>query len=130
MCDLPAKFFELILLPIVIGVATGLISSHLVSRRYLKKALLDECVRLVKRLCPYRKENVRDGDGLDETSWALQIQSEMLARRRFAYAAAQVAAIAKDVGTIPPLRDHGDAAARKERDSVKERWHRALGDLY
>ena len=71
---------ESIVVSVIVGLATGAISSWLVARRFYKKALLDDCSRLLRRLCPYRKSNVREGDGLEETSWALKIQSEIKQR--------------------------------------------------
>jgi hypothetical protein len=83
---------ESIVASVIVGLATGVISSHVVARRFYKKVLLDDCSRLLRRLCPYRKSNVREGDGLEETSWALKIQSEIM-QRLFSRQARQIEAL-------------------------------------
>jgi|GEM_PF-6202581 len=119
-----------LIVSVVIGVATGAFSSYYVSRKFYRLALLDECIRLIKRLCPYRKENVRGGDGLDETSWALKIQSEMLARNRFAKESETIETISRSIGGKSDLPNHNDGEATKTRDDEKAKWHEAIGELY
>jgi hypothetical protein len=113
---------------LVVGLATGVISSHFVARRFYKKALLDDCSRLLRRLCPYRKSNEREADGLDETGWALRIQSEIM-QRLFAREAREIEALSADVSAAPEI-DSSDPTAREARDRLKETWKKRVIDLY
>jgi hypothetical protein len=119
---------EPIIAAVIVGFVTGVISSHVVARRFYKKALLDECSRLLRRLCPYRKSNVREGDGLDETSWALKIQSEIM-QRLFSRDANVIAALSTEVGDAPEIDDKKDDE-RQARDQLKETWKKRVTDLY
>lgn len=122
-----AKAFELLLIPLAVGVITGVLSSHWVSRRYRKKALLDECSRLVRRLCPFRRENIRDGDGLEETAWGLRIQSEILAQASFYREAQTIEALSTEMGAMLTIR--GDSEETK-RTARKEEWKSVIARLY
>jgi hypothetical protein len=124
------KILEIIIIPIVIGVGTGLLSSYLVSRWFLKKGTLGECDRLLRRLCPYRKENVRAGDGLEETGWSLLIESEILAKHGFRKEAEAIRSLADTICSTLPLPDQADAATKAARDKLKEGWKKSVAALY
>jgi hypothetical protein len=113
---------------IVVGVATGAATSYYVAQRFYKKAVLDDCSRLLRRLCPYRRANVRDGDGLDETSWALKIQSEIMSGA-FPTAARAVAALAAEIAAAPEI-DSANDQERQNRDDLKESWKARIAKLY
>jgi hypothetical protein len=120
---------ESVLVPLIVGLATGVISSHYVARRFYRKALLDDCSRLLRRLCPYRRSNVREGDGLDETSWALKIQSEIM-QRLFPREARQIAGLSAEIGSAPEI-DSSKDDPRQARDRLKEEvWKKRVTDLY
>jgi hypothetical protein len=119
---------ESIVVSVIVGLATGAISSYLVARQFYKKALLDDCSRLLRRLCPYRKSNVREGDGLEETSWALKIQSETM-QRLFSRHAREIAALSAEIAATPEIDSSRDDA-RQARDQLKEAWKKRITDLY
>jgi hypothetical protein len=112
----------------IVGLATGAISSYVVARRFYKKALLDDCSRLLRRLCPYRRSNVREADGLDETSWALKIQSEIM-QRLFSREAREIEALSAEIAAASEI-DSSKEAERLARDQLKESWKRRVRDLY
>ena len=119
---------ESIVVSVTVGLATGVISSHFVARRFYKKALLDDCSRLLRRLCPYRKSNVREGDGLEETSWALKIQSEIM-QRLFSRQAREIATLSAEIAATPEIDSSRDDE-RQARDQLKEAWKKRITDLY
>jgi hypothetical protein len=119
---------ESIVASVIVGLATGVISSHFVARRFYKKALLDDCSRLLRRLCPYRKANVRESDGLEETSWALKIQSEIM-QRLFSRQAREIEALSAEIGAAPEIDSSRDEE-RQARDQLKQAWKRRVTDLY
>ena len=84
----------------------------------------------MKRLCPYRKENVRGGDGLNETSWALKIESEMLEKNGFYREASVVENLSKQIGEASELPNHNDKQATTARDEEKKKWQQKLSKLY
>jgi hypothetical protein len=114
---------------LIVGLLTGGITSYVVARRFYKKALLDDCSRLLRRLCPYRKANVREGDGLDETSWGLKIQSEIM-HRQFPREAQHIAALAAEIENTPEI-DPKNENERQARDRLKdEDWKKRVAKLY
>ena len=125
--ELLQKSFELVIIPFAVGVITGALSSLWVSRRYRKKSLLDECSRLVRRLCPYRRDNVRDGDGLSETAWGLKIQAEILADAGFSGEAQAIEALSKEMDAMPAIDGPQEEAKRTAR---KDEWKSTIARLY
>ena len=117
-----------IIISLTVGFTTGVITSHFVARRFYKKALLDDCSRLLRRLCPYRKSNVREADGLDETSWALKIQSEIM-HRLFSREAREIEALSAEIAAASEI-DSSKEGERQARDHLKETWKRRVAALY
>ena len=119
---------ESILTSLIVGLVTGALSSHFVARRFYKKALLDECSRLLRRLCPYRKLNQREGDGLEETAWALKIQSEIM-HRLFKREAQEIENLSAEIAAATEI-DNSKDAEREARNQLKDSWKRRVTDLY
>ena len=114
--------------PLVIGLITGLWSSYCISRRFRKKTLLDECSRLIRRLSPGRRENKREGDGLLETAWGLKIQSEIMAQAGFEHEGQQITKLAEEMEIMPDVEGRQDEEAK--RNQRKDEWKDILAQLY
>jgi hypothetical protein len=122
------SILEILVAPVLIGVGTGAFTSWKVARRFYRKALLDDCSRLLRRLCPYRKANDREADGLNETSWALKIQSEIMGRW-FRKEALEIEALSREIGSVGEV-ESAPLEARQDRDALKETWKKRVQELY
>jgi hypothetical protein len=112
------------------GVITGYLTSYLVSRRFYRKGQLDTVSTRLKACCPYRRESVRYGDGLDDTAHSLIIISEVMESAGFRRESGVVRSIAAEMEPLKTLPVPEPAVQKSERDALKNTWADRLSELY
>lgn len=112
-----------------VGLLSGVLSSAMVARLFYLRTLLDRVSERLKRCCPYRRENLREGDGLEETAWSLTIDAELLRSAKFRRASKAVLEISRQMQEFPTLSSpRPDETA--SRDNLKRRWEDSVRALY
>ncbi|NJK64751.1 MAG: hypothetical protein HC921_20460 [Synechococcaceae cyanobacterium SM2_3_1] len=118
-----------IIIGLLTGLLTGVLSGFYTSSYYRKKAYLDQALTSIKRLCPYRKDNVREGDGLSETGWSLRILGEVMKETKFSYEGSIIIELGNEICNVDNI-DEQDERLREERDRLKEKWYYRVYNLY
>jgi hypothetical protein len=122
--------FEVLIIPVLVGFLVGVGSSWYVSRRFRKKAFIDQGLITLKRLCPYRRENERAGDGLGETGWSFLILGEVMKEAGFKEEGIEIRRIGKEIESKSDLGKHPSSDIKAERDEDKRHWEKRILKLY
>jgi hypothetical protein len=72
--------------------------------------------------------NQREGDGLEETAWALKIQFEIM-HRLFKREAQEIENLSAEIAAATEI-DSSKDAEREGRNQLKDSWKRRVTDLY
>jgi hypothetical protein len=129
-CSQMESMFSNIIVGLLTGIIAGYFTSFLVSRRFYRKGQRDTVSTRLKACCPYRRESVRHGDGLDDTAHSLIIISEVMESAGFRRESGVVRSIASEMEPLTTLPAPEPPEQKREREALKNKWGERLSELY
>ena len=126
MCALWAN----VVVGIIVGLATGFLTSYCVSRRFYRQQWIDRAWYILKSCCPYRRDEVRQGDGLAATGHDFIIVAEIMSRAGFNNESLIIRQISNEMEGLPSLSLPEKDSEKAARDKIKETWEKLIAGLY